>query len=687
MLIDHFNEGQLKYVWPYYLLSTSTAASSFLEPAITSILTQLRESPVLESCAGTMVKVSSLKHVPSDPFADGEGIPFTLSSHTAASYLSLKYLPWAIEATSSIGVSQLSPQEFLSDLNSAITQDPTTFRTRSATWHSQLAATLIKLATDAELMSKIQDICLIPLHDGNWTSARGQSMFFSKNETSLEIPSGIEVLTVDSTAESDPNRRKLFASLGVKAWEAPEICRLVLKVHESSNFDPKILAVDQLISHAAFLYKASWQPPKTADLWFATMQDERCLGRKLYIPGSIETNSPAARIFAQLQKQFAVIHNDYLTTFFSDADWPMWLVNNLGLSKVPRLITPHVDPKPQPTQTLEIHENAMTHGDLDTNDVLKDFDFDSFLTEGDMGDMTKTSGGGNHALQDYQMQLMLLEQQNKKRLMGVRQVQEIPSQRAMSPTLTTQAPQQSLQRQRVAMLPPAPIEIDVSPRRQPPKLKRHQEDKLEGERRIGAAGDAKSEETPAKITPSASIGDTENIFSLSKEFTFMFRECHSSDVLQLLRDNWHYYSQWIDGAHMKWQNADFLESSTQLRNSLGACLVQSAKGSLSLQETVLPMIDPLLDEGRLIPAVDIKDPQHPEWTLLSYFGVILKGDIHYYLRCLVAISEEHCPDVDGVAHIYDQIQARYKGNEELIRYVSHGSLDFFRALKSKRGIP
>lgn len=432
------------------------------------------------------MKAYSLKHVPLDPFADEEGIPFTLSPHTAASYLSLKYPAWAIEATSSIGVSQLSPREFLGDLNSAVTQNPTTFRTRSATWHSQLAETLVKLATDAELMSMIQDICLIPLHDGNWTSARGQSMFFSKSETSLEIPSGIEVLIVDSTAETDPNRRKLFTSLGVKAWEAPEICRLVLKVHESSNFDPKTLAVDQLISHAAFLYKASWQPPKTADLWFATMQDERCLGRKLYIPGSIETNSPAARIFTQLQKQFAVIHNDYLKAFPLDADWPIWLVSNLGLSMVPRLITPHVDPKPQPTQTLEIHENAMADGD---------FDFDSFLHQGekDVTDAdfdhfspirqdvtsssktlppptTQTSGVGMmlqgyavpaaqneyadvaatspSALQDYEMQLKLLEQQNKKRLLMARQEQQqqqTPPQSMMPPIVMAQA---QLQRQR-----------------------------------------------------------------------------------------------------------------------------------------------------------------------------------------------------------------------------------------------
>lgn len=35
-----------------------------------------------------------------------------------------------------------------------------------------------------------------------------------------------------------------------------------------------------------------------------------------------------------------------------------------------------------------------------------------------------SGGGGNHALQDYQMQLMLLEQQNKKRLVMARQEQD-----------------------------------------------------------------------------------------------------------------------------------------------------------------------------------------------------------------------------------------------------------------------
>ena len=638
MSIDHFNEGGLKYVWPCYLPSTATAASSFLEPAIISILTQLRERPVLESCVGTMVKASSLKHVPIDPFADEEGIPFTLTSSTAASYLSLKYPAWTIEALGPIGLSQLSPREFLRDLNSAITEDPTTFRTkRSATWHSQLAETLVKLTTEAELMSMIQDISLIPLHDGNWTSARDQAIFFSKSGTSLEIPSGIEVLIVDSSVESDPNRRKLFASLGVKTWEAPEICRLILGVHESSKFDPKMLAVDQLIGHAAFLYKASWQPPKTANLWFATMQGDRCLGRELYIPGSIETDSPAARIFAQLQKKYAVIHNNYLKAFALDADWPIWLASNLGLSMVPHLITPHVDPKPQPTQTLDVHENT---------DVLKAFDSgEKFLNPpANAQDVTKsfphpttpTPGG---ALEDYQMKLMLLEQQNKKRLLLARQEQDISASMITSTPgggledyqmqlmqleqqnknrllMARQGQERTSPRMMSAMssdiLSPSPAAMVTSPiessRPRSPGFQRSQKDKLEGRGRVETAGDANGKETSVDITPPALVGDVEKTFALSEEFTFMFRECFSSDVLQLLRDHWQHYSQWIDGAHMKWQNSAFCKSSERLRRSLGACLVETARGLLPLQETVVPMIDPQLDKGASYPQLISRIP-------------------------------------------------------------------------------
>ncbi|KAH7202459.1 hypothetical protein DER44DRAFT_669606 [Fusarium oxysporum] len=609
--IEHFNRGHMKYTWPYFLPFTPTTAYSFFDVAAESILTQLRECRVLESCAGTMMEASSLKHVPLDLFADQEGIPFTMNQYTAASYLSLKYPAWVVEATRSIGVMELSPQEFLEDLNSAITQDPTAFRTRPLTWHSQLAETLRKLATEPELESLILDMCLIPLHDGNWTSARGQSMFFSKDESSLEIPSGIEVLILDPTAESDPIRKHLFTNLGVKEWEASEICNLVLKVHQSSNFDPTTLTRDQLISHAAFLYKASWQPPKTADLWFATTQDERCLGGKLYIPWCNEANSAAARIFSHLQKRFPVIHSDYVKVFPSDSNWPVWLVNNLGLSMVPRMITPQVDPQPQPTQVSNVNEKTVVDGGSNTNlsrkqdsDVLNDFDFDSFLH-----DDGKENGDCNKI-------------------------------ELCRPTRMSAQMRFSIQRPKILICT------------------------------IEQKNSADSKETYAKASSLEPGGDVSKIFDLSDEFTFIFRECHTRDVLQLLKDNWQHYSQWVDGAHMQWQTSEFCASSSRLKSRLGSCLVHTSSGVWPLQESVAPMLDPTL-EGELIPAVQIKDPVNPQWALLSHFGVSTKLDIHYYLRCLVATSRHSFSDVNNITYIYEQIQNRYRGNEELICAAFH----------------
>ena len=54
------------------------------------------------------------------------------------------------------------------------------------------------------------------------------------------------------------------------------------------------------------------------------------------------------------------------------------------------------------------------------------------MRAGAMGPNPGPNGaGGNHALQDYQMQLMLLEQQNKKRLLMARQEQDGPGQPGM----------------------------------------------------------------------------------------------------------------------------------------------------------------------------------------------------------------------------------------------------------------
>lgn len=806
----------MKYTWPWYIPNAPAAMDTFFDPAAVTISQHLQKTPVLESCAGIMAKPSALKHVPPDLFADDSGTPFTLYKSTAARYLSSKYPSWAIKGASSIGVSELSPQEFLADLKAMIAEAPADFSAKPSAWHAQLALALFKLTTDRELLAVMKSIRLIPLRDGTWASTDGKPVFFAKNSTSFAIPSGIQVLIADLSAETDDERRKLFVALGVKPWEAPEICHLILKLHEASDFDASKLTAEQLVSHAAFLYKASWQPPKDVKIWFAAMHGKRCLGRELYMPGSSEPDSPSYRVFAKLQTQFAVIHEDYLVEFQTDPQWPLWLINSLGVSMVPRLITPFVEPRPQPVQAAHTHDGGHTQETLSSpplsplsekvvaspknhhtsSDWLIEsteiVDLDASLHDNIAAEDSETSESNSNPLSSddsttesipsdplaavkyFDEKVQRSQALIKRLLLHPPTPEEGPASRHPQHREPSHLPRPHTHislshHQSIADVsddppqigyitfhggtaPPSfhngcpvpdrtmeektsflikcicgfletdgrvaicykcdtvyhvncydrhglygPLCFDCAPRpilkigaadKQWQCHKLHSVDSAQpepiiqpptwdftevGKKRQENAykekhGHGTDDET-ANVGLPAPEATSDPIFSLSEEFTFMFHECQSSDVLEILKDNWQYYSQWIDGAHMKWQDSEFARATTLLKTTLAQCIVQTAKGALPLCETVLPTVDRRLDESRCIAALEVQNPQHPGWKFLGFFGVPLQANIHYYLSCLIAISEKQDPDIDDVAYVYEKIQSLYKGNEHLVKYV------------------
>lgn len=1032
----HFNNGVLKYIWPYYLPSSTNAVSEFFEPTIASILRQLGESPVFESWAGDLERPSTLVHVPADLHADGK--PFTLCNATEHRYLSSSYASWVIESMTAVGVSELSSRQFLEDLATLIKIDADMFHDKPADWHAQLATALLKLSTDPKLMPLIQDLAIIPLSDGNWSAPRGKTIFFAKSDASLSIPDGIQVLIVDASVGSDSAQYTLFTRLGVKAWEAPEICRLIVSIHASATFQPSALTVTQIVSHAVFLFQASWVPPKDADLWFATAKDERCRGRELYISGSAAPDSASGRIFAQLEKHFSVMHAEYLSAMVSESGWLDWLVQNLGLSKIPRLVVPVVEPMPQPTETPVVQEQQESNAppsdevknegtNVPEEKVEKD-DEAPAEAEADVTEKTsvnRRSGPGEHVCDtcnkvfrrfdhlqrhkkvlhhavdeveektkrvlstepiDWGMEPIYYQSQNAQELVATTdsstlsnvapplgfvdpsllQSSQLPFDYTLSypdwttnlfdpsnptysswnypiepsyplypeasafpavdyvppsssdytsfqhksfeqsldnyepypyfaaegpltlstgenpstfdiaqnPYASTFTPSQDFTYYQTsyplsfspseARVPPAPSppleenknrakvrvflcsrcrDMRIRCRKDPGESKcqaciaagdattckkyqrelkrtcikchrskvrcdgkqtecgrcvergylceyelfckisgctraksgfgsetsrdRHMRDVHGENNSIGAIrgdfvregnsersenhrdetslgeqtsqmyGDgppaAKTQRrirTPCYVcrrvkvrcdggrpgcdmcnkagfkcegypepskngqllddhwrkhvenlqpteeqSPSSQLEELTDVmhesqpmlFSLSEEFEFMLRECDSSDVLQLIRDNWHHYSQWIEGAHMKWQIEEFVTASTALRSKISASNVRTLRGPLPLHDTVLANLDAHLDSSKSIPVIELPDPESPEWNLLSYFDVVMKGDVSYYLRCLIAISSDDKPDTDLVTYIYEQLQSKYTGNEELIR--------------------
>ena len=85
----------------------------------------------------------------------------------------------------------------------------------------------------------------------------------------------------------------------------------------------------------------------------------------------------------------------------------------------------------------------------------------------------------------------------------------------------------------------------------------------------------------------------------------------------------------------------------------------------ALKETVLPSLDPIVDESPCVRSLVIHDHSVHQWQFLHRFGVTVKKDIGYYMRCLEAIQGSDAPK-HTIAHIYEKIQNEYNNNEQSI---------------------
>jgi hypothetical protein len=87
-----------------------------------------------------------------------------------------------------------------------------------------------------------------------------------------------------------------------------------------------------------------------------------------------------------------------------------------------------------------------------------------------------------------------------------------------------------------------------------------------------------------------------------------------------------------------------------------------------LKETFLPIEDLLSESKGVVPFLDVPEPSHARWQILKHIHVGVKRDVVFYLRCLDKISSTDTQR-DQVPFFLEQIQARYKEDESLVRLV------------------
>lgn len=274
--VNDFNSGDLRYTWIKFL-QTRSPLTDFFSSLEAAIIQALTECPIIESQSGEFMPPSKLRMVPETMHGDN-GKPLIPTELARSKYISSCYpqkkhraeLFW-------LGVKELTPEEFIEDLEIFIESSPEEFQSMPQIWHSRLCKLLQDFAEDqTTLAEKVAELKVIPLRDGRWVSSTQEILYFSESTSArsktVTIPNGISITEIDCEAAFDRLRRSLFYFLGAHTWTTEIVCQEIISTHASSSFAPERLPREDLVSHILFYFTLGGRRPLGTPLLYGFRQ-------------------------------------------------------------------------------------------------------------------------------------------------------------------------------------------------------------------------------------------------------------------------------------------------------------------------------------------------------------------------------------------------------------------------------
>ncbi|GAW15237.1 hypothetical protein ANO14919_046460 [Xylariales sp. No.14919] len=327
----------LRYSWPHHLPSTQHRDDCFKD-LWQNMLRLISDQPILESLEGDLVAPSKLSFCPSD-YADEDGNPLVPPTSQTLIYASPNYSNMDSKLQQ-LGVHRLSDKEFLNELGEFVSTRPEMFRSMSNKWHLRLSEILDHFVKDHK--NRISAWEIIPLRDGRWVSPKSGLFLFPFKSSDRSIPKAIGVAEVHPDVSSNYHRRSLALKLGVEEPSEGKVCESILSTHQDQDFQPQTIPTADLISHIVFLYSTGWRCGSVKPgMWFAAENGSHCSGTYMYL----DSDEPfsARKMFAGIPNVH-FLHQDYRNAFESASagatKWKSWIMDNFGLSTIPRLAKP-----------------------------------------------------------------------------------------------------------------------------------------------------------------------------------------------------------------------------------------------------------------------------------------------------------------------------------------------------------
>jgi hypothetical protein len=336
----HLSVGPLRYTWLRYL-GIRLNFSGFFQNLGIEMRMMLRNSPVVETAKGEMVKPLLARYVP--PSQRGQdNTPLTLGPMTESKYLSQQYADSDSNLLKNLHVQTLSDEDFLYDLQQLLAHGVGAAK-KSELWHARIAEVLIGLWRNDQHRKKIKELPLIPVNGGTWVSASTGNLFFPGSEDCIAL-GDLGISFIDQDATQNDGRKSFFRILGINVLSDLKLQSLILEKH-SKTYRSLLPTRHTLVSHAVFLFRTRWSAQSHrgnyTPFWVVTTTGDYLEVNKVYLNGAWKYSSHPC--FAQFRGEFPFLHADYDSVVEPEekSRWLDWLREQLGVQDVSR-ITPRL---------------------------------------------------------------------------------------------------------------------------------------------------------------------------------------------------------------------------------------------------------------------------------------------------------------------------------------------------------
>ncbi|KAL8354070.1 hypothetical protein RB601_003763 [Gaeumannomyces tritici] len=245
-----------------------------------------------------------------------------------------------------LGMKVLSAAGFLEDLSNLVRKHTSRFQSMPRPWQSRLAEILSPLVDKHQGL--IFSLPLILTQQNTWVAPQDGPLFLPSKSGCAAMPWGLMVGSmVHADATEDTARKALLLRCGTTPMEdKATMCRAVTNAHAHNTlgFDnPNKVPLVHLIGHTKFLREQSWVLKGGAKyLWVETEGGRRLRSAEVYLDS--ENPLSASEVFQKHRGgRFPFLHPAYQDAFPSKADQG-WLMHNLSLSTIPRLVQPYHSP-------------------------------------------------------------------------------------------------------------------------------------------------------------------------------------------------------------------------------------------------------------------------------------------------------------------------------------------------------